>query len=129
LKQSFELDKAYDPKKYEAKIYAQWEDSGAFQPNPKAPKDPFTIIMPPPNANGDIHMGHAMFVIEDIMTRYRRMQGHQTLWLPGTDHAGIETQVVYERLLAKEGQIPLRPRPRRVLRQVDDLHQAPTWAT
>jgi valyl-tRNA synthetase len=103
LKQSFALDKAYDPKKHEAKIYAQWEDSGAFQPNPKAPKDPFTIIMPPPNANGDLHMGHAMFVIEDIMTRYRRMQGHQTLWLPGADHAGIETQVVYERLLARDG--------------------------
>jgi valyl-tRNA synthetase len=59
--------------------------------------------MPPPNANGHIHMGTAMFVIEDIMTRYRRMQGHKTLWLPGTDHAGIETQVVYERVLAKDG--------------------------
>jgi valyl-tRNA synthetase len=103
LKQSFELSKAYDPSQYEANIYAQWEQAGAFQPDPKAPKDPFTIIMPPPNANGHIHMGTAMFVIEDIMTRYRRMQGHKTLWLPGTDHAGIETQVVYERVLAKDG--------------------------
>jgi valyl-tRNA synthetase len=102
-KPKFELDKAYDPKKYEAKIYAQWENSGAFKPNTQAPKDPFTIILPPPNANGHIHMGTAMFVIEDIMTRYRRMQGHKTLWLPGMDHAGIETQVVYERELAKEG--------------------------
>ena len=99
----FELDKAYDPKQYEAKIYAQWEDSGAFKPDPKAPKDPFTIIMPPPNANGHIHMGTAMFTIEDIMTRYRRMAGHPALWLPGTDHAGIETQVVYERFLKTQG--------------------------
>lgn len=98
-----ELDKAYNPKKYESELYARWEDAGAFKPNLKAPKDPFTIIMPPPNANGDLHLGHAMFVIEDIMTRYRRMQGHKTLWLPGTDHAGIETQVVYERELKKDG--------------------------
>jgi valyl-tRNA synthetase len=99
----FELDKTYDSKKHESRIYARWEESGAFKPNPDAPKDPFTIIMPPPNANGHIHMGTAMFTIEDIMIRYRRMQGHKTLWLPGTDHAGIETQVVYERLLQKEG--------------------------
>jgi valyl-tRNA synthetase len=98
------LNKAYDPKQYEAKIYAKWEESGAFKPNPKAPKDPFTIIMPPPNANGHIHMGTAMFTIEDIMTRYRRMAGHKALWLPGTDHAGIETQVVYERYLQTKGQ-------------------------
>jgi valyl-tRNA synthetase len=100
---SFELDKAYDPKKYEAPIYERWEESGVFQPNMDAPKDPFTIIMPPLNANGDLHLGHAMYVIQDIMVRYRRMQGHKTLWLPGTDHAGIETQVVYERELAKTG--------------------------
>jgi valyl-tRNA synthetase len=98
-----ELDKAYNAKKYEAAIYKRWEDSGAFKPNPNAPKDPFSIILPPPNANGHIHAGTAMFVIEDIMIRYRRMQGHKTLWLPGTDHAGIETQVVYERLLAQQG--------------------------
>jgi valyl-tRNA synthetase len=99
----FQLEKAYDPTQYEAKIYAGWEQSGAFKPNPKAPKDPFTIILPPPNANGNLHLGHAMYVVEDILTRYRRMQGHKALWLPGADHAGIETQVVYERLLAKEG--------------------------
>ncbi|HUD11952.1 MAG TPA: valine--tRNA ligase [Candidatus Saccharimonadia bacterium] len=99
----FELDKAYDPKKYEASIYQSWEDSGAFKPDMNAPKDPFSIILPPPNANGHIHVGTAMYVIEDIMIRYRRMQGHKTLWLPGTDHAGIETQVVYERLLQKDG--------------------------
>ncbi len=98
-----QLDKTYDPTKHEAKIYQRWEDSGAFKPNPKAKKDPFSIILPPPNANGHIHVGTAMFTIEDIMIRYRRMQGHPALWLPGMDHAGIETQVVYERELAKEG--------------------------
>ena len=118
---SRELDKAYDPSKYESDIYAKWEASGAFKPEgnlhlrtstkgmsaadkTRANKPPFTIIMPPPNSNGDIHVGTAMFVIEDIMARYRRMLGHPTLWLPGTDHAGIETQVVYERELAKTGQ-------------------------
>jgi valyl-tRNA synthetase len=100
---SHELDKAYNPSKYEPGIYAKWEKSGAFKPDPHASREPFTIIMPPPNANGHIHMGTAMFVIEDIMIRYRRMLGHAALWLPGTDHAGIETQVVYERLLQKEG--------------------------
>ena len=98
-----ELDKAYNPSKYEAKIYAAWEKSGAFMPDETSDKSPFSIILPPPNANGHIHVGTAMFVIEDIMIRYRRMQGHPTLWLPGTDHAGIETQVVYERKLAETG--------------------------
>jgi len=107
-KQHFELDKAYDPSNYEGPIYKQWEDAGAFKPEGNkalqtSDKDSFSIIMPPPNANGDLHAGHAMFVVEDIMVRYRRMQGHPTLWLPGTDHAGIETQVVFERELAKEG--------------------------
>ena len=100
---SVELNKTYDPAKYEADIYAKWEASGAFKPKSNPDKDPFTIIMPPTNANGSLHAGHAMYVIEDIMVRYRRMLGHPTLWLPGADHAGIETQVVYERLLQKEG--------------------------
>ncbi len=99
----FELDKAYDAQKYEPGIYAKWEASNAFKPLGKAKKPPFTIIMPPPNSNGHIHVGTAMYTIEDLMIRYRRMQGHPTLWLPGTDHAGIETQVVYERLLQKDG--------------------------
>ncbi len=103
MKKQFELEKAYDPKQHEGRIYRQWEDSGAFKPNMHAPKDPFTIIMPPPNANGDLHLGHAMYTVEDVMIRYHRMAGYKTLWLPGADHAGIETQVVYERLLAEEG--------------------------
>ncbi len=97
------MEKAYEPAKYETDIYKMWEDLGAFKPLEEATKEPFSIIMPPPNANGSLHTGHAMFTVEDIMVRYRRMQGHPTLWLPGTDHAGIETQVVFERELAKEG--------------------------
>jgi valyl-tRNA synthetase len=97
-----DLEKQYDPAKYEADIYKMWEDSGAFQPS-DSDKEPFSIILPPPNANGDLHVGHAMYVVEDILTRYHRMLGQPTLWLPGMDHAGIETQVVYERLLEKEG--------------------------
>ena len=100
---TYELAKAYDPSEHEAGIYACWEQSGAFKPDMTGTKDPFSIILPPPNANGNLHTGHAMFVVEDIMTRYRRMQGHPTLWLPGMDHAGIETQVVYERELQKQG--------------------------
>lgn len=112
------MEKAYDPGKHEARIYKMWEDSGAFKPegNPHLRREspdgsagvrrdptPFSIIMPPPNANGDLHAGHAMYVLEDIMIRYARMLGRPTLWLPGTDHAGIETQVVFERELAKQG--------------------------
>lgn len=95
------LSKAYNPSEHEAETYKLWEDSGAFAPIGEG--KPFSIIMPPPNANGDLHTGHAMFTVEDIMARYHRMQGERTLWLPGTDHAGIETQVVFERELAKQG--------------------------
>ncbi len=98
-----EMEKAYNPAKYEAAIYKLWEESGVFEPDLKAKGQPFSIILPPPNANGDLHLGHAMYVVEDILVRYHRMSGHPTLWLPGTDHAGIETQVVFERELAKQG--------------------------
>ncbi|MBI4193243.1 MAG: valine--tRNA ligase [Candidatus Colwellbacteria bacterium] len=87
-------------------IYALWEKSGYFNPDklPKRHTTPFTIIMPPPNANGSLHAGHALFVtLEDIMIRFRRMQGYRTLWLPGADHAGFETQIVYEKVLEKQG--------------------------
>lgn len=96
------LDKQYSHTKYEDVIYRQWEEAGEFLPAEKG--EPFTIIMPPPNANGNLHMGHAlMLTIEDIMIRYARMQGKSALWLPGADHAGFETQVVYEKKLEKEG--------------------------
>ncbi len=97
------MEKAYDPSKHEARIYKLWEESGAFKPAGDPKKPPFSIIMPPPNANGNLHMGHAMYALEDTMARYARMQGRPTLWLPGTDHAGIETQVVFEKELAKAG--------------------------
>ncbi len=100
---SKELAKAYAPAEHEAAIYKLWEDSGAFKPAGDPGKEPFCIIMPPPNANGNLHCGHGMYVVDDIMTRYWRMQGRPTLWLPGTDHAGIETQVVFERQLESEG--------------------------
>lgn len=98
------MDTKYDFKKYEDLIYNTWEKSNAFKPSGGA-GTPFTIIMPPPNANDPLHVGHAMFVaIEDILTRYHRMTGVPTLWLPGTDHAGIETQFVFEKKLAKKDQ-------------------------
>ena len=97
------MDKQFDPAKYEAKIYNQWEKSGAFRPSDDPKATPYSIIMPPPNANGSLHTGHAMFTVTDILARYHRMLGDAVLWLPGTDHAGIETQVVYERELSKEG--------------------------
>lgn len=98
------MDKVYDPAKYENNIYSLWEKSGAFTPRVARGKSSFTIIMPPPNANDPLHIGHARFVtVEDILIRYHRMKGDITLWLPGADHAGIETQYVYEKMLAKEG--------------------------
>ena len=99
------LDKAYDHSKVEQSIYQKWLDSGYFNPDnlPGDRKIPYTITMPPPNANAPMHLGHALFVtIEDILIRYQRMQGKKTLWQPGTDHAGFETQVVFEKKLEKE---------------------------
>jgi len=86
----------YNPNDHENKIYQLWEKGGYFKPDEKSTKPAFTIIMPPPNANGSLHAGHAIFVtLEDIMIRYHRMKGEPTLWLPGADHAGFETQVVF----------------------------------
>ena len=98
------VDKTFDFKKLESGLYDSWEKSGVFTPKIETGKQPYTIIMPPPNANDPLHVGHAMFVtIEDILVRFHRMLGDATLWLPGTDHAGIETQFVFEKKLAKEG--------------------------
>ena len=98
------MDKIYNHQELEEKIYELWETSGAFTPKIDKKKKPFTIIMPPSNANGDLHVGHARFVtIEDVLTRYNRMRGIPALWLPGTDHAGIETQYVFEKELQKNG--------------------------
>ncbi len=98
------MDPQYDHKKYEVDIYKLWEDSGAFSPDTSNGGKPFTIIMPPPNANDPLHIGHARFVaIEDVLIRYHRMKGDPTLWLPGSDHAGIETQFVFEKKLREMG--------------------------
>ena len=99
------MNTRYEHQSAESKIYEDWEKSGFFNPDNLPGKGkPFTIIMPPPNANGSLHIGHAFFVtLEDIMIRYSRMRGRKTLWLPGADHAGFETQVVYNKKLEKEG--------------------------
>ncbi|HET7099491.1 MAG TPA: valine--tRNA ligase [Patescibacteria group bacterium] len=96
------MDPQYNHEKFESNIYKEWEKSGAFAPTGNG--KPFTIIMPPPNANDPLHIGHARFVaIEDVLVRYHRMKGEPTLWLPGSDHAGIETQFVFEKKLSKDG--------------------------
>ncbi len=96
------LPKAYSPSDYETDIYALWEKSDAFKPSGTG--EPFSIVMPPPNANAGLHIGHVLgFGIQDTLVRYNRMKGKNTVWLPGADHAGFETQVVYEKHLAKEG--------------------------
>jgi len=98
------LPKTYEPKQYESDIYALWEKSGAFAPQNRGGKGNFSIVLPPPNANGDLHVGHSlMFAIQDAVIRYQRMQGKAVLWVPGADHAGFETQAVYEKRLTKEG--------------------------
>lgn len=99
------MDKNYNHVGHEEKIYSLWEQSGAFSPKASKDKKPFTIIMPPPNANDPLHIGHARFVaIEDILIRYHRMKGESALWIPGSDHAGIETQFVFEKKLKEKGQ-------------------------
>ena len=98
------LSKTYIPADIEGRIYEGWERSGAFAANPASAARPFTIMIPPPNVTGSLHMGHALtFTIQDALVRWRRMQGRDVLWQPGTDHAGIATQMVVERLLAQAG--------------------------
>ena len=97
------LAKAYEPNEYEPNIYALWEKSGAFKPSGKG--EPFSTVMPPPNANGNLHIGHALDMgLKDILVRYKRMQGFDTVYIPGADHAGFETWVVFAKELEKKGQ-------------------------
>ncbi len=100
-----ELPKVYEPQQVEGRIYEMWENAGCFNGDPDRSKKPFSIVMPPPNVTGQLHMGHALdCTLQDILTRFKRMQGYATLWLPGTDHAGIATQIkVEEELRTKEG--------------------------
>ena len=96
------LSKQYTPNDYEPEVYALWETSGSFAPSGKG--EPFSVIMPPPNANGNLHIGHALDMnLKDILARYYRLKGRDVAYIPGADHAGFETWVVYERELAKTG--------------------------
>ena len=98
------LDKTYDPKEIEARLYPEWEKSGAFRAHPESPKPPYCIVIPPPNVTGSLHMGHALDnTLQDVLIRWRRMKGDDVLWQPGTDHAGIATQMVVVRNLEQEG--------------------------
>jgi valyl-tRNA synthetase len=99
-----EMSDRYDPSLVEPRWYGLWEERGYFHADPASPKKPYSIVAPPPNVTGSLHMGHAFnFTLQDILIRYRRMDGDNVLWLPGTDHAGIATQYVVERQLAVEG--------------------------
>ena len=101
---SRELPKIYDPKEVESSIYEMWEKGGYFHAEKSADKKPFTIVMPPPNVTGQLHMGHAMdATLQDTLIRFKRMQGYNALWIPGVDHAGIATQIKVEEELRKEG--------------------------
>ena len=98
-----ELPKTYDPKAVEDKLYSFWNDSGFFHAEVNPKKKPYTIVIPPPNVTGQLHMGHAFDeTLQDILIRTKRMQGYEALWMPGTDHAGIATQIKVEENLRKE---------------------------
>ena len=99
-----ELATRYEPEAFEQRIYQLWEDGGFFTPVADPERPSFSIVIPPPNVTGRLHIGHALVnTLQDIIVRWKRMSGFNTLWLPGTDHAGIATQMVVEKQLAKEG--------------------------
>src|SRR3989442_7062785 len=99
-----ELPPQYDPRAVEATLYRTWMERGVFAPVPGPGREPYVIVIPPPNVTGVLHMGHGLNnTIQDVLIRFERMRGRATEWLPGTDHAGIATQNVVERLIAKEG--------------------------
>ncbi|MFW5967373.1 MAG: valine--tRNA ligase, partial [Persicimonas sp.] len=99
-----DIEQSYDPVDVESDWYDYWVEHGYFHADEESDKEPYTIVIPPPNVTGSLHMGHALFVtLQDILTRWKRMEGYEALWLPGTDHAGIATQVMVERKLAEEG--------------------------
>ena len=99
-----EWAKVYDPHRVEDKWYAFWEEKNLFRADESSSRPPFSIVIPPPNVTGSLHMGHALNnTLQDVLARYKRMDGFNVLWLPGTDHAGIATQNVVEKQLAEEG--------------------------
>jgi len=114
------LEKTFNPAEVEAKHYARWEQGGYFACDPGSKAVPFTIMMPPPNVTGSLHMGHALtFTLQDVLVRYERMRGRDVLWQPGTDHAGIATQMVVERQLAEKGIVLQRLGARANLQTID----------
>ncbi|MEG2597441.1 MAG: class I tRNA ligase family protein, partial [Oscillospiraceae bacterium] len=99
-----ELEKMYDPHEFEDRIYKFWMDGGYFTPTIDPDKEPYTIVMPPPNITGQLHMGHAIDnTLQDILIRFKRMQGYCTLWVPGTDHASIATEAKIVAAMKEEG--------------------------
>ena len=104
------MDKAYNHQDVEDGIYRKWEESGSFRPEVNPDGKPYSIVLPPPNVTGTLHIGHAlMLTVEDILIRYHRMKGHKTLWLPGTDHAAIATQSrVESEIKKKEGKTEIQ---------------------
>ena len=99
-----DIGKVYSPESFEDRIYKKWNDSGYFRAIPNYNKRPYTIVIPPPNVTGQLHMGHALDeTIQDILIRFKRMQGFETLWLPGTDHSAIATEAKVVEKLRQEG--------------------------
>ncbi|RJF96441.1 valine--tRNA ligase, partial [Oleomonas cavernae] len=118
------LKKTYDPAAVEPRLYAQWEASGAFGVGKRTGGEPYTIVIPPPNVTGSLHMGHALNnTLQDILVRLQRMRGRDVLWQPGTDHAGIATQMVVERQLAQSGE----NRSRRDLGRAEFIKRVWAW--
>src|ERR1700683_3125294 len=116
------LDKHFVPNEVEGRIYRKWEESGAFRAGSKPDADPFCIMIPPPNVTGRLHIGHALNnTLQDILARFERMRGKDVLWQPGTDHAGISTQLVVERNLAE------RQERRNALRREQFLAEVWKW--
>ncbi|MDP2585354.1 MAG: valine--tRNA ligase, partial [Candidatus Levybacteria bacterium] len=114
------MDKVYNHKDVEERIYKNWEEKGYFKPEINLEGKPYCIILPPPNANGALHFGHAMFTVEDILIRYHRMKGEAALWLPGADHAGIETQFVFEKRLKDQGKSRLDFDKKTLYKMIDE---------
>src|SRR5690242_15300112 len=113
------LDKTFNPGEVEGRIYAQWQDSGAFRAGRRPDAEPFCIVIPPPNVTGRLHIGHALNnTLQDALARFERMRGKDVLWQPGMDHAGIATQLVVERQLAERQQRRAAMRREQFLRAV-----------
>ena len=118
-----QMDKVYNPQAIEGELYKEWEETGAFVAHREEGKKPFTIVMPPPNITGQLHMGHAMDgVLQDSLTRYHRMKGDPTLWLPGTDHASIATEVKIVEAMRKARRVGMEERVRRTHCSSDPPH-------